>query len=107
VEFTKASSKGQVMIPARIRKQLDIHEGTVLAVAAERDMIVLKKVESGVEEPDFGKPLRYGLKGVDDLFSANSNQDDARAIVLEVEISLLLASLSPSTLNQPVTNDNG
>jgi AbrB family looped-hinge helix DNA binding protein len=52
VEFTKASSKGQVVIPARIRKQLDIHEGTVLAVAAERDMIVLKKVESDLSAKD-------------------------------------------------------
>ena len=41
------------------------------------------------------------------IFNANSNQDDARAIALEVKISLLLAFLSPSTLDQPVTNDNG
>ena len=40
------------MIPARIRKMLGIREGSLLAVAAERDMIVLKKVESGLSTED-------------------------------------------------------
>ena len=52
LEFTKASSKGQVVIPTRIRKLLKIHEGSVLAVAAEGNMIVLKKVESGLSAED-------------------------------------------------------
>ena len=46
VQFTKASSKGQIVIPTRIRKKLDIREGSVFAIAAEKGMIVLKKVES-------------------------------------------------------------
>jgi AbrB family looped-hinge helix DNA binding protein len=52
VQFTRASSKGQVVIPTKIRKKLAIKEGSVLAVAAERDMIVLKKVNSGLSEED-------------------------------------------------------
>ncbi|MDV3292732.1 MAG: AbrB/MazE/SpoVT family DNA-binding domain-containing protein [Nitrososphaerales archaeon] len=52
MEFTKASSKGQVVIPTKIRKRLDIKEGSVFAVAAEKDMIVLKKVESGLSAED-------------------------------------------------------
>ena len=52
LEFTKASSKGQIVIPTRIRKKFDIREGSVFAVAAENDMIVLKKVESGLTAND-------------------------------------------------------
>jgi AbrB family looped-hinge helix DNA binding protein len=52
MEFTKASSKGQIVIPTRIRKKLGIRAGSVLAVAAEKDMIVLKKVESGLSADD-------------------------------------------------------
>jgi AbrB family looped-hinge helix DNA binding protein len=52
LEFTKASSKGQIVIPSKIRKRLGIQEGSVLAVATEKDMIVLKKVESGLTADD-------------------------------------------------------
>ena len=52
LEYTKASSKGQVVIPARIRKKLKIQEGSVLVVASEKDMIVLKKVDSGLTAED-------------------------------------------------------
>jgi AbrB family looped-hinge helix DNA binding protein len=52
VEFTKASSKGQVVIPRGIRKKLDIKEGSLLAVAADRDLIILKKVDSKMSNED-------------------------------------------------------
>jgi AbrB family looped-hinge helix DNA binding protein len=52
VQFTKASSKGQVVIPRGIRKKLDIREGSLLAVAAEGDLIVLKKVDSKMSDED-------------------------------------------------------
>ncbi len=52
MEFTKASSKGQIVIPTKIRKKFDIREGSVLAVATENDMIVLKKVEFGLTADD-------------------------------------------------------
>lgn len=52
IAFTKASSKGQVVIPTKIRKKLGIREGSVLAVAAENGLIVLKKVESRLSAED-------------------------------------------------------
>jgi AbrB family looped-hinge helix DNA binding protein len=55
--FTTASSKGQVVIPAKIRKELGIREGSLLAVSARDDVIVLKKVESDLT-PDDLKSLR-------------------------------------------------
>jgi AbrB family looped-hinge helix DNA binding protein len=45
-EFTRASSKGQVVIPRKIRKKLGLEEGSVLAVTTDRDMIVLKMIDS-------------------------------------------------------------
>ncbi len=57
MEFTKTSSKGQIVIPAGIRKKLDIGEGSVLAVAADRGMIILKKVEAKLSTEDL-KSLR-------------------------------------------------
>lgn len=57
IEFTKASSRGQIVIPAKIRKKFDIKKGSVLAVAARKDMIVLKKIDSGLSAEDL-KSLR-------------------------------------------------
>jgi len=57
VEFTKASSKGQIVIPTRIRKKFAIKEGSVLAVVARDDVIVLKKVEPALSPADL-KSLR-------------------------------------------------
>ena len=50
--FTKASSKGQVVIPTRTRKRLNVKEGSVFAVAADRGVIILKKAESGLSAQD-------------------------------------------------------
>ena len=57
IEFTRASSKGQIVIPTKIRKRFNIEEGSVLAVAAQNDLIVLKKIDSGLSAEDL-KSLR-------------------------------------------------
>ena len=51
-ELTKASSKGQVVIPTDIRKKLGIKEGSVFAVSARKDMIVLKKLDTKIKAED-------------------------------------------------------
>ena len=45
MEITKISSKGQVVIPMKIRNELKINEGSVLAVDRMNEIIVLKKVD--------------------------------------------------------------
>ena len=45
VEFTKLSSKGQVVIPTDIRKSLGLEPGTPFAVTEQKGAIVLKKME--------------------------------------------------------------
>ena len=51
-ELTKASSKGQIVIPSIVRRQLGIKRGSVFAVSARKDMIVLKKLETGMKPVD-------------------------------------------------------
>ena len=57
IEFTKSSSKGQIVIPTKIRKRFNIEEGSILAVTAQNGLIVLKKIDSGLSAEDL-KSLR-------------------------------------------------
>ncbi|MDA4123199.1 MAG: AbrB/MazE/SpoVT family DNA-binding domain-containing protein [Thaumarchaeota archaeon] len=68
LEFTKASSKGQIVIPTKIRKRLGIQEGSLFAVTAEGDMIVLKKVNSILTADDMKslKLVEEAWKDVED-----------------------------------------
>ena len=45
MEITKISSKGQVVIPQKIRNELNIVAGSVLAIGKIKGMVVLKKIE--------------------------------------------------------------
>ena len=45
LEITSVSSRGQVVIPQRIRDKLKIIEGEKFVVLGEEDTIVLKKLE--------------------------------------------------------------
>ena len=79
-EFTKLSSKGQVVIPMSIRKDMNLQEGTPFIVIESEDSVILKKVElpkikswKGVSRP-FGEAAR----------KARFSQDDLRRIIAEV-----------------------
>jgi AbrB family looped-hinge helix DNA binding protein len=43
---TTLSSKGQVVIPLAARKALGLREGDALAVQAENDVVVIRKIKS-------------------------------------------------------------
>jgi len=45
MELTKISSKGQVVIPQKIRNELKMNEGSVIAIESVKGMVVLKKVD--------------------------------------------------------------
>lgn len=40
---TKMSSKGQIVIPLDIRKELGLHEGELFTIVGEKDSIILKR----------------------------------------------------------------
>ena len=45
IEFTKLSSKGQIVIPQDIRDDMKLKPGTPFAVIEQKDSILLKKLE--------------------------------------------------------------
>ncbi len=46
IEVTSISSRGQVVIPLKIRDRLHLLEGEKLIVLADEDTIILKKLEA-------------------------------------------------------------
>jgi len=48
MEILKISSKGQIVIPQKMRKNLGIKKGTMVAVNQTDDKIILKKVDSAL-----------------------------------------------------------
>ena len=44
VSTTKMSSKGQVVIPENIRKQLNLKTGAQFVVVGEKDVVILKNI---------------------------------------------------------------
>ena len=46
VSTTKMSSKGQVVIPENIRKQLNLKAGAQFVVVGEKDVVILKPESS-------------------------------------------------------------
>ena len=54
VELTHMTSKGQIVIPSDIRKEIGASEGTVFAVFGAGETILLKKINKPTKE-DFAK----------------------------------------------------
>ena len=46
MEITKISSKGQIVIPQKIRNELEINEGSVVAIEKMKDLVVIKKIDT-------------------------------------------------------------
>jgi antitoxin PrlF len=59
VVLTKISTKGQVVIPKAMRKDLHIEEGDIFAVFGRDDSIVLTRVNIPSEE-EFEEMMRWG-----------------------------------------------
>ncbi len=60
VEITKMSSKGQVVIPARIRDELRLEEGSRLLVDRSGSAIILKKLSIPEALGEFDKIVKRG-----------------------------------------------
>ncbi len=64
IEYTRASTKGQIVIPQDVRERMKIREGSTFAVIQPKnDTIVLKKVSSKMSKEDL-----YLLKKVDEAW---------------------------------------
>ena len=51
-EITRLSSKGQVVIPTKVRKKMGIKEGSLFAVSEKKNLIVLKKLDKRMTKED-------------------------------------------------------
>jgi AbrB family looped-hinge helix DNA binding protein len=51
IATTRMSSKGQVVIPEAIRKQLNLKEGAQFVVMGEGDVVILKAISAPSLEP--------------------------------------------------------
>jgi len=60
VEVTKASSKGQVVIPTGIRKKLGIKKGSLFIVSSSDSMIVMRKMAAGMSKEDLRTLKKIG-----------------------------------------------
>ena len=59
-EITKISSKGQVVIPFEMRKDLKLDTGSTLAVSRADNIILLKKVDIPDPKEEFKKLTKWG-----------------------------------------------
>ncbi|MCH8003055.1 MAG: AbrB/MazE/SpoVT family DNA-binding domain-containing protein [Nanoarchaeota archaeon] len=59
-EITKMSSKGQVVIPYDMRKDLGLDTGSTLVVSRTDDLILLKKVQIPDPKEEFKKLTKWG-----------------------------------------------
>lgn len=72
VELTKLSSKGQIVIPQRVRDELGLKEGETFAVMGSEDTVVLKKVVMPSAKEVFERVHSWGTK-----FSAKKGLKEA------------------------------
>ena len=45
MEILKLSSKGQIVIPQKMRDELDMEEGVIIGIEKVNDVIIIKKVD--------------------------------------------------------------
>lgn len=59
MDITKISSKGQIVIPLKIRERLGMTEGSTIAIDTTNQMIVLKKIDI-----DLVKQIKRSLEDI-------------------------------------------
>ncbi len=52
IMFTTISSKGQIVIPKKVRKKLDIQDGNIFTITEKKGLIVLKKQSPELSQDD-------------------------------------------------------
>ena len=60
--ITHVTSKGQVVIPSEIRKNLGLNEGISLAVSSLGDLVVMKKISLPDPKKEFQELTSWGMQ---------------------------------------------
>ncbi len=80
VGTTKLSSKGQVVIPEDVRKELGLEPGAQFVVMGEGDLVILKKIEA----PDRSEFLALAKKVRSQARKAGVKRSDVKNAVRKV-----------------------
>jgi AbrB family looped-hinge helix DNA binding protein len=80
VGTTKLSSKGQVVIPEDVRKELGLEPGAQFVVMGEGDLVILKKIEA----PDRSEFLALAKKVRSQARKAGVKRSDVKSAVRKV-----------------------
>ena len=80
VDIVTVSSRGQVSIPADIRRGLDLEQGSKLLVVSKGDGILLKKIDAEIAEKSVGEILEPMWEQAQD---ADLDESDAEELVQE------------------------
>jgi AbrB family looped-hinge helix DNA binding protein len=80
IATTKLSSKGQVVIPEDVRKELGLEPGTQFIVMGEGDVVILKKIEA----PDRSEFLALARKVRSQARKAGMKRTDVKSAVRKV-----------------------
>ncbi len=82
--LTKLSSRGQIVIPTEMRKMLGIKEGSVFAVSAKKNIIVLKKLNTEIKAEDI-KTLKLIEESWEDIEKGKYKVYSKAAFLKELE----------------------
>ena len=80
IATTKLSSKGQVVIPEDVRKELGLEPGAQFIVMGEGDLVILKKIEA----PDRSEFLALAKKVRSQVRKAGMKRSDVKNAVRTV-----------------------
>ena len=80
IATTKLSSKGQVVIPEDVRKELGLEPGAQFVVMGEGDLVILKKIEA----PDRSEFLALAKKVRSQVRKAGMKRSDVKNAVRTV-----------------------
>lgn len=80
VDVVTVSSRGQVSIPADVRREMDLEEGAKLLVVSEGDNILLKKVDESFVQKSMEDILRPMWEAAE---KAGLSEEDAGRLVDE------------------------
>ena len=78
-EITKISTKGQVVIPSDIRKELGLDVGSSVLVTKMQDFILLKKIDIPDVKKEFERLTKWGVKHAKKM-GIKSEEDVVRMI---------------------------
>ena len=81
IEITKMSSRGQIVIPKNTRKEVNAEEGTVFAITAEKDTIILKKIETPSKEKLIQELRTIAKEGKKRLEKKGLKESDIQGII--------------------------